>query len=105
MFIQENALVNVVCEMASILSRPQCVKDLQILPIKEINIYIIAQFMFRFHNGLLPEIFDSFFTTNYEIHSHDTRSQTHLHPSIYKSELGRKGIRGRGMFIWNQIIS
>ena len=26
-FIQENALENVVCEMASILSRPQCVKD------------------------------------------------------------------------------
>ena len=80
-------------------------KDLEILPIKDINIYIIAQFMFRFHNGLLPEIFDSFFTTNYEIHSHDTRSRTHLHPSIFKSELGRKGIRRRGMFIWNQIIS
>ena len=68
-------------------------KDLEILPIKDINIYIIAQFMFRFHHGLLPEIFDSFFTTNYEIHSHDTRSRTHLHPSIFKSELGRKGIR------------
>ena len=26
-FIQENALENVVCEMASILSRPQCVKE------------------------------------------------------------------------------
>ena len=27
-FIQENALENVVCEMASILSRPQCVKEI-----------------------------------------------------------------------------
>ena len=26
-FIQENAFENVVCEMAAILSRPQCVKD------------------------------------------------------------------------------
>ena len=52
-------------------------KDLEILPIKDINIYIIAQLMFRFHNGKLPEIFDSFFTTNYEIHYHDTRSRTH----------------------------
>ena len=26
-FIQEDALENVVCEMAAILSRPQCVKD------------------------------------------------------------------------------
>ena len=61
--------------------------------------------MFRFHTGLLPEIFDSFFTTNYEIHSHDTRFKTHLHPSIFKLELGRKRIRRRDMFIWNQIIS
>ena len=80
-------------------------KDLEILPIKDINIYIKAQFMFRFHNGLLPEIFDSFFTTNFETRSHDTRSKTDLHPSIFKSELVRKGIRRRGMFTWNQIIS
>ena len=78
-------------------------KDLEIPPIKDINIYMIAQFMFRFHNGLSPEIFDSFFTTNYEIHSHDTRSKTHLHPPIFKSELGRKGIRRRVMFIRNTI--
>ena len=30
-FIQENALQNVVCEMASILSRPQCVKGFRML--------------------------------------------------------------------------
>ena len=30
-FIQENALENVVCEMASILSRPQCVKVFSII--------------------------------------------------------------------------
>ena len=29
-------------------------KVLEILPIKDINIYIITQFMFRFNNGLLP---------------------------------------------------
>ena len=80
-------------------------KELEILPIKDINIYIIAQFMFRFNNGLLPEIFDNFFTTNDKIHSYDTRSKKHLHPPVLKSELGRKGIRRRGMFIWNQIIS
>ena len=32
MFIQENAFEIVVCEMAVILSLPQCVKDLAILP-------------------------------------------------------------------------
>ena len=80
-------------------------KELEILPIEDINIYIIAQFMFRFNNCLLPEIFDNFFTTNDKIHSYDTRSKKHLHPPVLKSELGRKGIRRRGMFIRNQIIS
>ena len=80
-------------------------KELEIRPIEDINIYIIAQFMFRFNNGLLPEIFDNFFTTNDKIHSYDTRSKKHLHPPVLKSELGRKGIRRRGMFIRNQILS
>ena len=71
-------------------------KELEILPIKDIDIYIITQFMFRFKN---------FFTTNDKIHSYDTRSKKHLHPPVLKSELMRKGIRRRGMFIWNQIIS
>ena len=36
---------------------------------------------------------------------YDTWSKTFLHQPVFKSEFGRKGIRKRGMLIWNKIIS
>ena len=65
-------------------------KELEILPIKDINIYIIAPFMFRFNNGLLPEIFDNFFTTNDKIHSYDTRSKNIYIHQCWSLSLGVK---------------
>ena len=80
-------------------------KELGILTIKDIHRYVTAQFMYRSHNSLLPPIFGNFFTQNYDIHDHDTRQKKHLHPQRFTSEIGRRGIRRNGMFIFNQIIT
>ena len=46
-FIQENAPENVVCEMASILSRPQCVNDLSmILPHSVVSLFALFLVLF-----------------------------------------------------------
>ena len=48
-FIQENALENVICEMASILFRPQCVKSFQVIwrsgPVHSIYIILSDTFL------------------------------------------------------------
>ena len=80
-------------------------KKLGILTIKDIHKYVTAQFMYRSHNSLLPPIFGNFFTQNYDIHYHDTRQKKHLHPQRFTSEIGRRGLRRNGMFIFNQIIT
>ena len=49
-FIQENALENVVCEMASILSRPQCVKSPIWQSYSRLNSFFDSVY---WHNGVL----------------------------------------------------
>jgi hypothetical protein len=50
-------------------------RDLEILSIHQINCYLTSTFMFRYnHLENLPEIFNNYFTANYEIHNHNTRS-------------------------------
>ena len=47
---------------------------LDILNIYELNLYLIALFMYSYFNNNLPEYFLNYFRLNENIHSHDTRS-------------------------------
>ena len=38
--------------------------------------------MFRYHLENLPEIFNNYFTANYEIDDHNTRSASQLHKTF-----------------------
>ena len=50
-FIQENTFENAVCEMAAILSRPQCVQQWRLSDTKYTS---VNKAIFDFDNGLLP---------------------------------------------------
>ena len=45
-------------------------ENFQILNVKEINMYVICLFMYRFHLHLLPEEFDLCFTLNRNVHAY-----------------------------------
>ena len=45
----------------------------QTLNVKQINMYVICLFMYRFHRNLLPEVFDNYFTLNRNLHAYNTR--------------------------------
>ena len=59
-------------------SRPLFVK-MHILPIFQLIQLNIRIFMFKFQNGLLPEIPNLNFITNSDIHSYSTRQKNDLH--------------------------
>ena len=44
-------------------------ENFQILDVKQINMYVICLFMYRFHHNLLPEVFDHYFTLNRNVHA------------------------------------
>lgn len=56
-------------------SRP-LFQSLKILDTYELNIYLIALFMYSYFSNNLPKYFNNYFTLNKNIHSHDTRSES-----------------------------
>ena len=54
-------------------------KALGILKLVDINKYLIGRFMFRYCNGSLSKLFNSFFEYNSDYHNYDTRTAQHFH--------------------------
>ena len=48
-------------------------KELGVLNVKNIYNYLAGQFMFRYVNKLLPNIFESYFTLSTSVHTYNTR--------------------------------
>ena len=49
-------------------------KKLNIIKLSDLIKYHISIFMFKFHNQLLPSVFNSYFTSVENIHSYNTRA-------------------------------
>ena len=78
--------------------------DLKIIRLENINVLLISKFIYRVHNGQIPELFEGYFTRNFDVHDHYTRQRFFLHVPKVKRNLGKFGIRYRGVCIWNEIL-
>jgi hypothetical protein len=80
-------------------------KDMNFLKLCDLVSFHIALFTYKFHNQLLPPIFDSFFSTVASQHNHGTRlssKQSFLLPKA-RTNYGIFNIRFQGAQIWNSI--
>ena len=50
--------------------------ELDILPVRKIFVYTISIFMYKYMNGMLPELFLDMLTSISDIHNYDTRQAT-----------------------------
>ena len=76
-------------------------RELKLLNIKEIYIYCVQLFMYKYHHSILPLIFSDFYVRNNSIHEHHTRQQNLLHvPLIFTKPLS-KTIRVSGVTLYN----
>ena len=67
--------------------------------------YYIGIFMYKYHNQLLPSVFNSFFTKVDQVHSYNTRHASKLSYYLPKvrTNYGKLNIRFQGPMIWNSI--
>ena len=72
-----------------------------LLKLHNINQYVLAQFMFRFYNNLLPDIFNDMFIFNTAIHNYNTRQNRDLHVPHVRSNIT---VGYWGVIQWNQTI-
>ena len=81
--------------------------ELDILPVKKIFVHAISIFMYKYVNGMLPELFLDMCTPVSEIHNYDTRQtiNKNLFVSFKSTSRGQQPITYIGPHVWNFISS
>jgi hypothetical protein len=74
-----------------------------ILRLPDIYQQSVGIFMFKFRNGLLPDIFNNFFATNNAAHRYPTRTGSQLRMPLARSMIASTFITKTGVTIWNNI--
>ena len=69
---------------------------LDVLNIYELNLYLIALFMYSYFNDNQPEYFSNYFRLNENIHSHDTRSASNIFIEHRRTNYGKFSLKYRG---------
>ena len=65
--------------------------------IYELNMYLIALFMYSYFSNNLPKYFNNnYFTLNKNIHSHDTRSASNVYIDYKRTNYGKFSLKHRG---------
>ena len=91
-------------ELYASLSSP-LFKLLNIIKLHDLVTLHIAIFMFKFHNHLLPSVFNTYFTAVDHIHKYNTGSaagKSYYLPRA-RTNYGKFNIRFQGSKIWNSI--
>ena len=96
--------IRIICSQSMYAHTEPLYKELKILDVKNIYNYLVGQFMFRYHNNLLPDVFDSYFITNNTTHEYATRHRNLFHIPDYKTNLGKRNIRYTGVKLWMEIM-
>ena len=78
-------------------------KDIGVLLVKDIYKLYLAKFVYKHQHGLLPDIFNNYFTTNDYVHKYNTRQNMNLHKSQNKTMYGSKTTKQRGIQFWNEV--
>jgi hypothetical protein len=80
-------------------------RTLYILPIRKILLYNISQFMYRYIEGTLPDIFNDMFSFNRAYHSYNTRSANLLSVPKHNLNVRSFSIKVTGVRVWNLLTS
>ena len=77
---------------------------LDIMKVNDLNIFLIAQVMYHVYTSEVVTVFRHLFSTNRNIHTHETRQSDHFNIPLYHKNIGKSSIRYRGAVIWNNVL-
>ena len=72
-------------------------KTLNILPIAKLHVFAVQLCVYKLNHKMLPEIFNSLFIKNEQIHTHNTRSAKHFHLPSIRSNIMFQTFRYKGV--------
>ena len=80
-------------------------QQLSILSLKNLYVYSVQIFLYKYYRQSIPIIFSGFFTTNENIHNHYTRQTNQLHTQLAKASQRSRTLRYSGVKINNYFIN
>ena len=60
-------------------------------------------FVYKFKQGILPDIFNNFFTKTTDIHTYRTRQFHNFYPPRCKTDISKSLVRYNGCVVWNSL--
>ena len=105
--VLQNKTVRIITGVPPRTSADNLYLELDILPVKKIFVPAINIFMYKYVNGMLPELFLDMFTPVSKIHNYDTRLaiNKNLFVSFKSTSRGQQSITYIGPHVWNFILS
>ena len=75
--------------------------NLNLLQLKDIYIYCVQLFMYKYHHGRLPPVFFDFYVRNNSVHDYQTRQQNLFHVPLIRTQPLSKTVRVTGVTLYN----
>ncbi len=76
-------------------------RDLNLLQVQEIFKLYCLKFVYKQQQFLLPDIYDTYFTNNSNVHQHNTRQKHGLYVTQPMNKYGKHFIKYIGAILWN----
>ena len=104
MVVLQKRIIRIIAGVNRRTSSKPIFDSLGILPIQKVFEYNISLFMYKFHHGQLPSIFD-IFARNSDVHYHYTRQNELLHLPMPRKEYVKRSFRYQAVLIWNVVYA
>ena len=96
--------IRIICSENRFAHSGPLMKELGVLNVKNIYNHLAGQFMFRYVNKLLSNVFESYFTLSTSVHTYNTRQQSTFRLPYYRTNLGKRSVRYTGVKIWSEVL-
>ena len=103
LFLLQKRAIRIICQSEYRAHTSVLFTQCKILKLPLINDYLTAQFMYRFYNDKLPDVFVGMFKLNSSVHGYNTRQQDCYHVPKVKSNFMKRTISYRGVVLWNSL--
>ena len=102
--VLQKKIVRIIAGVKPRTSTDDLFRNLNIMKLDEINIFLIAQVMHKQYTADVIPVFQNMFIKSSDIHSYETRQSNHLNIPLCHKDIGKTSIRYRGAIIWNNVL-
>ena len=100
-FILQKRAIRIITNSHFLTSTDRLFLKLNILKVRDLHTFQVACFMYKYFKGLLPPLFNNYFTLNHHINKYKTRNSENLYVPFYRYQVSRSTIRFIGPKVWN----